>query len=76
MTPTATATYTTTVPAAGCEAFLIILTSGTASYTITLGTGFRTIGTLTTGTVTAKRFILEFISDGTSLNQVSRTAAQ
>jgi hypothetical protein len=75
VTPTATATYTTTVPAAGCEAFLIILTSGTTSYTITFGTGFKTTGTLATGTVTAKVFVLEFISDGTTLNQVSRTTA-
>jgi hypothetical protein len=75
VTPNATATYTTTVPAAGCEAFLIILTSGTNSYTITFGTGFKTTGTLVTGTVTAKVFVLEFISDGTTLNQISRTTA-
>jgi hypothetical protein len=76
VTPTATGSFTTTVPPAGCEAFLIIVTSGTASYTMTFGTGFRTIGTLATGTVTGKTFILEFISDGVGLNQVSRTAAQ
>jgi hypothetical protein len=75
VTPTATATYTTTVPAAGIRCSLIILTSGVTSYTITFGTGFRTTGTLATGTTTARRFVISFISDGTTLTEYSRTAA-
>ena len=75
VTPTATATFTTTVPSAGIRCSLIILTSGATSYTITFGTGFRTTGTLATGTTTARYFVLDFISDGTTLTEVSRTTA-
>jgi hypothetical protein len=75
VTPTATATFTTTVPSAGIRCSLIILTSGASSYTITFGTGFRTTGTLATGTTTARYFVMDFISDGTTLTEVSRTTA-
>ena len=75
VTPTATATFTTTVPSAGTEVNLLILTSGTTSYTITFGTGFLSVPTLATGTTTAKNFVIEFYSNGTALMQVSRTAA-
>jgi hypothetical protein len=75
VTPTATATFTTTVPSAGIRCSLIILTSGATSYTITFGTGFRTTGTLATGTTTARRFVISFISDGTTLTEYSRTTA-
>jgi len=75
VTPTAIATYTTTVPAAGIRCQLLILTSGISTYTITFGTGFRTTGTLLTGAVSARYFMLSFISDGTVLVETSRTAA-
>lgn len=75
VTPNANATYTTTVPAAGSVRSIIILTSGTSSYTITFGTGFKPTGTLATGTTTAKVFVINFISDGTSLYEAGRTAA-
>lgn len=75
VTPTATATYTTTVAPAGSRATVIIATSGTTSYTITFGTGFVTTGTLATGTVTAKTFAIDFVSDGTSMIETSRTTA-
>lgn len=76
VTPTATTSYTTTVPPAGTRCTLFILTSGTSSYTITFSTGFRTAtATLATGTVTAKYFIINYVSDGTSLLEISRTAA-
>lgn len=75
VTPTATGSFTTTVPAAGVLCNLIILTSGTTSYTMTFGTGFKSQGTLATGTTTARYFVLQFISDGTSLLEVSRTTA-
>jgi hypothetical protein len=75
LTVTANRTLTTTVPAAGCEAFTIILTSGTASFTITFGTGFKPTGTLATGTVSAKVFVVHWISDGTNLYEAGRTAA-
>lgn len=75
VTPTATGTFTTTVPAAGCVCYLKILTSGTTSYTITFGTGFKSTGTLATGKVTGKVFTLVFISDGTTCNQIARSTA-
>ena len=75
VTPTATGTFTTTVPPAGTRCTLIILTSGVTSFTMTFGTGFKTTGTLATGTVTARHFMFQFISDGTSLLECSRTVA-
>jgi len=75
VTPTATGSFTTTVPASGTRCSLVVLTSGTTSYTMTFGTGFRSQGTLATGTTTARYFVFDFISDGTSLLEVSRTTA-
>jgi hypothetical protein len=75
VTPTANATYTTTVPVAGTRCTLLILTSGTTSRTITFGTGFKAVGTLATGTVTARVFAVSWISDGTNLYETGRTAA-
>jgi hypothetical protein len=75
VTPNATGTFTSTVAPAGTLCALKITTSGTTSFTLTFGTGFKTTGTLATGTVTAKVFMLTFWSDGTTLNEISRTAA-
>jgi hypothetical protein len=75
LTVTAARTLTTTVPAAGVRCSVMILTSGTTSYTITFGTGFKPTGTLATGTTTAKVFIVNFISNGTNLYEAGRTAA-
>lgn len=75
VTPTAGATFTTTVPAAGTVCHLLILTSGTVSYTITFGTGFKSTGTLATGTTSARVFVIHWISDGTNLYEAGRTAA-
>ena len=75
VTPNATGSFTSTVPAAGTICTLEIVTSGTTSYTLTFGTGFKTTGTLATGTVTAKTFMVMFKSNGTTLNEISRTTA-
>lgn len=75
VTPITSATYTTTVAPAGSRATILIVTSGTASYTITFGTGFKTTGTLATGTVTAKTFAINFVSDGTTMIETGRTTA-
>ncbi len=75
VTPTALATYTTTVPAAGAQVALIILTSGTSSFTITFGTGFKSTATLATGTTSARVFVIAWVSDGTNLYEKSRTVA-
>ena len=75
VTPNATATLTTTVAPAGSTATLIILTSGTSSYTLTFGTGFKTTGTLATGTTSARYFMVSFVSDGTNMLETARTTA-
>jgi hypothetical protein len=75
LTVTAARTLTTTVPPAGTICTVIILTSGVTSYTITFGTGFKSTGTLATGTVTARVFVITWISDGTNLYEARRTAA-
>lgn len=75
VTPTASATYTTAVPAAGKRCTILILTSGTTSRTITFGSGFKPVGTLATGTTSGRVFTINFISDGTNLYEAGRTAA-
>jgi hypothetical protein len=75
VTPTATGSFTTTVPPGGVHTKLIILTSGTTSYTITFGAGFKSIGTLATGTVSGKYFVIMFVSDGTYMIETARTVA-
>jgi hypothetical protein len=75
VTPNANATYTTTVPAAGAICVLSILTSGTTSYTITFGSGFKSTGVLLTGIVSAMYFNITFVSDGTNLIETARTIA-
>lgn len=75
VTPTATATLTTTVPAAGKLRVVLILTSGTTSFTITFGTGFKPTATLVTGTTAARVFAITFYSDGTNLYEIGRTVA-
>lgn len=75
LTPTATETLTATVVPAGSEATIVVTTSGTTSYTITFGTGFKSTGTLATGTVSAKVFTIQFMSDGVNMNETGRTVA-
>lgn len=74
-TPTATGTYTTTVPAAGRTCVVIILQSNTTAKTMTFGTGFKPTGTLALGNTASRVFVVAFVSDGTSLYEVSRTIA-
>lgn len=75
LTPNSTRTLTTTVPLAGQYRTLVIQTSGTASYTMTFGSGFKAAGTLATGTTTARRFVISFVSNGTSLVETGRTGS-
>lgn len=75
-TPTQNETINFSAPGqAGTEIFLEVVTSGTTSYTLTFGTNTKTQGTLATGTVTAKTFVVSFVSDGTNWVETSRTAA-
>lgn len=75
VTVTANRTLTTTVLPAGEVGSVTILTSGTTSYTVTFGSGFKPVGTLATGTATAKKFQISFKSDGTNMIEMCRTAA-
>jgi hypothetical protein len=59
----------------GARVSVIVTTSGTTSRTLTFGTSFKTTGTLATGTSASKVFSVNFIGDGTNLNETSRTAA-
>lgn len=75
VTISADTTLTTTVPPAGTQAIVIIVSSGTVSRTVTFGTGFASTGTLATGTTANRRFVVSFVSDGTRMLECSRTAA-
>lgn len=66
----------TNIPATGQVVRLIILTSGTTSRTLTFsGTNFIPNGTLATGTSAGKTFVVQFLSNGTKLVEISRTTA-
>ena len=76
LTPTGNMTLNATGLAVGQDITLIILTSGVSSYTITFGTNIRpSSGTLATGTVTGKYFIIQYTCDGTQLVETLRTSA-
>lgn len=63
------------VPKAGTRFSIIVRTSWTSSYTLTFNTGFKSTWTLATGTVDAKYFTVNFISDGIQAIETSRTTA-
>lgn len=75
LTVTAARTLTTTVPPAGSTRVVLILTTGTISFVVTFGAGFKPTGTLATGTTTARIFAISFLSDGTNLYETARTVA-
>lgn len=75
VTPTATGTLTTTVPAAGKRCVVILVQSNTTAKTITFGSGFKPVGTLALGTTANRVFVVEWVSDGTNLYEAGRTAA-
>lgn len=65
----------TAISPTGTRCAVLILTSGTTSYTITFGSGFKPTGTLATGTTSARIFVVNWISDGTNLYEAGRTTA-
>lgn len=76
LTPTGAITLNATGGVTGQTMVLYITTSGTSSFVVTFGTNFKTTGTLSTGTVDAKVFIVSFIcKDGTTWAEMSRTVA-
>jgi hypothetical protein len=65
------ATLTTLfVPAAGAQLAIQILNDASGARTITFGTGFRAAATVV-GTA-SKIFVVEFVSDGTTWNELGR----
>ena len=75
LTPAHTGQLNVTGGIAGQVIFFDITTSGTNDYTLTFGTGFKSTGTLATGTVTAKEYTLMFVSNGTNFVEAARTTA-
>lgn len=75
LTPAQTATINATGFVNGERLAVVVTTSGTTSYTLTFGTGFKTTGTLATGTVDAKVFVVNFVAVGGTLVEASRTTA-
>jgi hypothetical protein len=71
---TASTISTTSVPRAGFMLQITFTTDGTGGNVITFSTGFKTTGTYTL-TGTNKYFQIAFVSDGTNLLEMSRTAA-
>jgi hypothetical protein len=68
-------TLTTAVAVVGARSDIVIENGINASRTVTFGTGFKTTGTLDTGTVSGKLFIISFISDGNFMIETNRTGA-
>lgn len=76
LTPTGAITLNATGGTPGQLLTLIVTTSGTSSHVITFGSNFKAVGTLATGTVTAKVFTITFrCKDGTLWVETGRTAA-
>lgn len=75
LTPAQAETINATNCAAGKQASIVVTTTGTSSFVLTFSTNFKTTGTLTTGTVTAKVFNLSFMCSGTTATEMSRTVA-
>jgi len=71
---TASTINAASVPRAGYILRISFTTDGTGGNVITFGTSFKTTGTYTL-TGTNKYFQITFLSDGTNLLEVSRTAA-
>lgn len=67
-------TITATAPRAGYVLRLSFTTDGTAGNVITFSTGFKATGTYTLATAN-KYYSIMFVSDGTNLIELSRTAA-
>lgn len=71
---TASTINAASVPRAGFVLRISFTTDGTAGNVITFGTNFKSTGTYTLSTAN-KYYSIVFVSDGTSLIELSRTAA-
>lgn len=76
ITPTGACTFNASGGFAGQSVNMIITTSGTTARVLTFGTNFKSAGTLSTGTVTAKVFQISFVcKDGLLWVEEGRTIA-
>lgn len=77
ITPTGACTFNASGGVAGQVITFLVTTSGTTSFVLTFGTNFRKVGTLATGTTSARFFSVTFICiNGTTWQEIARTAAQ
>lgn len=77
ITPTGACTFNASGGVAGQIVTFSITTSGTTSFVLTFGTNFRKVGTLATGTVSARFFAVTFrCINGTIWQEIGRTAVQ
>ena len=77
ITPTGSITLTvlaSNIPS-GIIISIVIKTSGTTAYTISFGSGFTAVGTLTTVNLDGRYYTITFACDGVNLREVARTAA-
>jgi hypothetical protein len=75
LTPGEDETITTSGGINGERVTLVVTTTGTTSRTLTFGTGFKTTGTLATGTTSGKVFVIAFVVIAGLLVEVARTTA-
>ena len=75
VSPTATGTFTATVPPAGSRRVMLILQTATTAKTMTFGAGFKPSTTLALGTTANRMFVVEWVSNGSFLYEQGRTAA-
>jgi hypothetical protein len=77
ITPTGACTFNATGGVTGDRTTFVITTTGTTARVLTFGTNFKSVGTLSTGTVTGKIFTINFIcTNGIQWVETSRTIAQ
>jgi len=80
LTPAQTETINMGTIPSGCVGSyitLVITTSGTTAYTLTFGTNIKSQSTLSTGTTTAKTFVINYlIYSTTGVYEMSRTTAE
>lgn len=77
ITPTGACTFNASGGVTGQLITFAITTSGTTSFVLTFGTNFRKVGTLATGTTSARFFSVTFrCINGTIWQEIGRTAAQ
>lgn len=77
ITPTGACTFNASGGVTGQVITFLVTTSGVSSFVLTFGTNFRSVGTLATGTTSARFFSVSFICvNGTTWQEIGRTAVQ